>query len=243
MKKSLWIWGIFSVLVFVFIYMFTLILTSQERSLAVFETLVEQSKDEENFDLFVAYQSIAYEKIEFIDTPDYFLHIYQVISKDGNVYKNQFVLFVLPKTTVNYAESISDQNDLTQLIVTNEPSSQLIFNSSEDDIYQNQSISYGIGRIGFYYYTFFIDESYAMSLELSDYDGEVIYQGTLTFSYRIFSPTDTSWLLGMTKDEKDELLDLDTYLRPVMIRNITIYLIVDFIILGLILFFQKYKKR
>ncbi len=243
MKKSLWIWGIFSVLVFVFIYMFTLILTSQERSLLVFETLVEQARDEENFDLFVAYQSIAYEKIEIIDTTTYTFHIYQVISKDSDVYKNQFVLFVLPKQDVSFAESISDPNDLTKLIVRHQVSSDLIFDSSQDDIYQNQSISYGIGRIGFYYYTFFIDQSYEMDLELFDYEGELIYQGVLSLDYRAYSPTDVSWLIGMTKEEKDELLDLDTYLRPVMIRNITIYLIVDFVILGLILFFQKYKKR
>jgi hypothetical protein len=82
-----------------------------------------------------------------------------------------------------------------------------------------------------------------MDLELYDYEGELIYQGALSLDYRAFSPTDVSWFIGMTKEEKDELLDLDTYLRPVMIRNITIYLIVDFVILGLILFFQKYKKR
>jgi hypothetical protein len=243
MKKSLIIWGIFSFLVLVFIYMFTLILTSQERSLALFETFVESAKEQRDFDEFVAYQSIAYEKILIVSNDTYSYHLYQSIAKNGDVYQNQFVLFVLPFTDVSYAESITDPDDQTKLIVTNQAGGAVIFDSSLDDNYKNQSISYGIGRIGFYYYTFFIEEAYDMHLSVYDYEGTLFLDYPVQFSYRPFVLTDISWDLGMTSDEKNELLDLDTYLRPAMVGNITLFLVIDFAVLGLILFFHKYKKR
>lgn len=243
MKKALIYYGFFSVVLIIMIYFFTLIQISRSRNIDVFLALQEEAVETFNYDDFIAYQSIAFQRVYLEENDQFHVMAYQVIAQDASGYRNQFMWILTEKEGMEHADSLDDENDLTDLKLTVSGTTQVLFDSSIMEIYQSKPISYGIERDGYYYYVFFLETSNEIDIEHKGYDGQIIYQDTIDFVYEPFE-TSSSYTPGMTTEEKDELIDLETYLRPAMTRNITTFLIVDILCGGaLYIFFNLRKKQ
>lgn len=225
-----------------FIFLFTLIQESNARSLDLFYELSDQALESNDMDQFVKYQSIAYQMIDVIETDEYTFHIYQVIAKINDEYENQFSIFVIPKVEINHADVLNDISDQTGISLVNHATSEIIYKTSTDVDYTDYAVSYGVKRIGFYYYAVVLDESYALDLDLIDYDGINILHANLDFTYITYDENNLGTLsLGFTNSEIEAMLDLPTYTQPALLSNIALFLVVDIIVGGIIHFILKRK--
>lgn len=242
MKKFIIMYAIFSFILLVFIFMFTLIQESNGRSLDLFYELSEEALTTNDLDEFVRYQSVAYQLVDVIDTDTYGFHIYQVIAQIDGEYKNQFSIFVLPKVDINHAEALNDSNDQTGVSLINHDTSEVIYQTSLDDDYTEYAVSYGVKRIGFYYYAIELDENYSIDLSLIDYDGLNILSENIIFTHIIYDENNLGTLsLGFTNAEIEAMLDLPTYIQPALLKNIAMFLVIDIIVGGIIHFILKRK--
>lgn len=242
MKKFIIMYAIFSFILLVFIFLFTLIQESNARSLDLFYELSNEALSTNDLDEFVKYQSVAYQMIDVIETDTYGFHIYQVVAQIGGEYKNQFSVFVIPKTEVNHAEVLNDISDQTGISLVDHDTSDVIYQTSIDVDYTEYAVSYGIKRIGFYYYAIEIDEDHMLDLSLIDYDGQNILTVSIPFTHIVYDEDNLGNLsLGFTNDEIEAMLDLPTYIQPALLKNITLYLVVDIIVGGIIHFILKRK--
>lgn len=242
MKKFIIMYAIFSFILLVFIFMFTLIQESNSRSLDLFYELSDTALETNDLDEFVRYQSVAYQLISVIETDDYGFHIYQVIAQIDGEYKNQFSVFVIPKNDVNHADALSDTSDQTGIILINHDTSTAIYQTSSDPDYDDYAVSYGITRIGFYYYAIILDEDYVLDLSLVDYDGQSILSEIVLFNYIDYDENNLGTLsLGFTDTEIEAMLDLPTYIQPALLENIALFLVVDILVGGVIHFILKRK--
>ncbi len=242
MKKFIIMYAIFSFILLVFIFLFTLIQESNARSLDLFYELAEEALATNDLDEFVKYQSVAYQLIDEIETDDYGFHIYQVIAQIGGEHKNQFSVFVIPKSVVNHAESLNDVSDQTGISLINHDTSTVIYQTSSDEDYTEYAVSYGIKRIGFYYYAIELDEDYLIDLSLVDYDGQNILSESITFTHIVYDENNLGSLsLGFTNTEIEAMLDLPTYTQPALLKNIAMFLVVDILVGGIIHFILKRK--
>jgi len=225
--------------------------TSSLRSIELYDELINEAKTENDFTNFVRYQSIAYRKLEQNDLTDYSIHIYQVVGQLDLVYKNQFVIYVLPKNDISYALSIDDQLDQTKALIKNKQTQDILFNtdnpdvtdSIDDDKYKDRAISFGISFLGFYYYGLFLNDSQTIEITLKDYNDNIIFESELDYEAIDYHPNTSNLLLGFSKDELEELLDLNTYVRPQLVKNVTIYLFIDILLGGFIYFILKRKSQ
>lgn len=242
MKTALVYYVFFSVILLVMIYFFTLIQVSRSRNLDVFLALQEEAVSSFNYDDFIAYQAVAYQHVYTDETEDFFISAYQVIAKDSSGYRHQFMWILTEKTSMAHARTDDDENDLTSLKLTKNGTDQVLFDSSIVDIYQSKPISYGLERYGYYYYIFFLESSETIDIEHKGYNGDILYQSTITYDYEPYTES-SQFLPGMTEQKKDELLDINTYLGPEMRRNITTFLFVDILCGGALFMFFKFKKQ
>ncbi|MBN2300743.1 MAG: hypothetical protein JXC31_06130 [Acholeplasmataceae bacterium] len=242
MKKFILYYVIFSIVMLAFIFLFTIIQESNKRSLDLFYELADDALESNNLDEFIKYQSIAYQKIDQIETSTYTFHIYQVIAKKDDVYSNQFSIFVVPKIEISSATSLNDLNDQTGIIITDSDTSDIVYQTAEDSSYTDYAISYGIRRIGFYYYAIDLDETRNLDIICKDYDSQTILSTSIALTYIAYNPSDLGTLsLGYNDTEIENLLNLRAYIQPALLKNITIFLVVD-ILVGAIIYFILKKK-
>jgi len=243
MKKIVIYFILFSGAIFTMIYAYTLMQVTQERQLILFQEIMTQAPEQDDFEPFVKYQSIAYEIIHIETTDTYSFHIYQVISQDQTGFSNQFVVFVNPMAEVSIASSLEDENDQTKIIIYDADLDLVIVDSSLHEDYENRAISYGLERVGFYYYVFFLNAYHELNLTLYDYEGALIFEEDIVYNYRRFDPADESWLIAYTSEEISEMVNVNFYLRPLLMRRITLFIVFDVLIGAGIFFFMKYKKQ
>ncbi len=225
-----------------FVYFITLIQESNARSLDLFYELSEEALATNDLDEFVRYQSVAYQNKHVIFTDAYDFHIYQVIAQIDGEYKNQFSVFVIPKQNVNYAEVLNDTSDQTGISLINHDTSEVIYQTSSDDDYTEYAVSYGIKKIGFYYYAIVLDENYSIDLSLVDYDGQVILSENIIFTHIVYDENNLGNLIpGFTNQEIEVMLDLPTYIQPALLKNIAMFLVADILVGGIIHFILKRK--
>jgi len=204
--------------------------------------LADDAKTSNDMDEFVRYQSVAYQKLDQIETTDYTFHIYQVIAQTNDTYINQFSVFVVPKSDVMHATTLDDTSDETGIVLTNTGNNEILYQTSTDDNYTTYAVSYGIEKIGFYYYAVPLTESYQLEMTLVDYQDQTILSQTVNFTYIAYDPNQLGSLtLGYTDDEVANLLNLGAYVQPVLFQNITIYLVIDIVVGALIHFLLKKK--
>lgn len=243
MKKNITYFILFSGAIFTMIYAYTLMQVTQERQLAVFQNIMENAPVEDDFEPFVKYQSIAYEIINIEKNTDYSIHMYQVVSQGSSGFSNQFVVFVIPHEEITIASSLEDPNDQTKMVLYDTVRDIELIDSSMHEDYMDRALSYGLERVGFYYYVFFLNAHHELNITLYDYEGNTIYETDMIYDYRVFDPTDDGWLMAYTSDEISEMVNVNPYLRPVLTRRITLFLVADIFIGAAIIFFVKYKKR
>ena len=243
MKKFYIFYSLFSLIFLSTIYFFTLVQSSQQRSLILFSELAEEAYETKDMTPFIKYQSVAYNHLDSSILGDYQMESYQVIAYDNGLYKNQFVIYVLPIHNVFYASEIDDENDQTGIILIDNDTREDILNTYTSEAYEGSALSYGINRLGFYYYVTFIEADTELDLSIYDYHGDLIFSKLIEFDYIDYSPDSGQMELGYTRDELEELLDLNDFVRPTLIKNITIFLVIDIFLGGLIVFIVKKKKR
>jgi hypothetical protein len=243
MKKFMVFYIAFSVIFLVMIYFFTLVQETNKRTLAVFYELGEEARLSEDFESFVKYQSIAHELIEKIDTPSYEFYVYHVIAQLDDQYLNQFTIFVVPIVDVTHATIVTDTQDATGITITTGGTDELIYSTETDPEYDKYAVSFGIKIIGLYFYAVELDESGSIDIVLDDYSGSPIFFKTYDFTFVEYDPENIgNFTLGYTQLEIEELMDLPSYVQPALIQNITIFIIVDILMGGLLNFFLKKKK-
>ena len=243
MKRFMVFYIAFSIIFLVMIYFFTLIQETNKRTLDVFYELADEVVVFGDFEPFIKYQSIAYEKIEEVYTQYYGFHIYHVIAQLDDQYINQFSIFVIPIAEITHATKLEDELDLTGITIQNTLTDQLIYSTQTDDDYNDYAVSYGIEKIGFYYYAVELESSTSVEVILSDYEGHPIYTDTFDFTYVLYDPENIgNFTLGYSQAEIEDLMDLPSYVQPALIQNLTIFIIIDISMGGLLHFFLKKKK-
>ncbi len=243
MKKFLIWYIIISILIAVAIYFMTLTLSYNQRVYDVFYELADASVEEQNFDQFVSIQSIAYDKLSTRTTDDYLIEVYLNIAQSESDYINQFAIFVLPIVDVTYATSVEDELDQTGLRVINNDTSDTVYETYTETSYEGAAVSYGIDLMGFYFYAFDITEDLDLKIELYDYEGALITSFDEQVSYATYPDLNDDFELGISDEALEILIDQDTYVYPELIKNMTIFIVVDILIGSAIYFFIKYKKR
>ena len=73
--------------------------------------------------------------------------------------------------------------------------------------------------------------------------GSIINEGFLKrFQYQDNLDADVTFINGITQNELEGLIDQETYIYPKLMRNITIYIIVDVLFGSLLYFLIKQEK-
>jgi len=253
MKRFLVIYIILSVLLLVFIYFFTLIRETNSRSVDLYYSLAGDALDEDRIDPFMKYQSIAYRILSSTSDETWDIHVVQVLASIDGEYVNQFSVFAFPNKAVNHATELEDPYDMTGLVITDSVTEETLYSTEADPDYDGYAVSYGISVIGFYFYAVPLDESGELAITLSDYFGQTIHESAHTYDALEASlieaihdgtmPVHPGFTLGYSQDEIEELLDLEQHLRPVMTRNVTIFLVIDIAIGAFLYHIQKSRKE
>ncbi len=242
MKKFMIMYIVLSVIMLVFLYLYTIIQETNSRSFELFYELADEAQTTDNLDKFIKYQSVAYQLVDEIETDDYSFHIYQVVALLDKEYINQFTIFVMPKSEITYAETLDDIADQTSVILMDHSTGDAIYQTTTDSDYDDYAVSYGVKRVGFYYYAVVLGQDYQLDISLKDYNAENILEITLAYTYIDYDENNSgSLILGYTNDEIEDLLDLSSYTQPALLKNIAIYLVVDIIVGAIIHFILKRK--
>jgi hypothetical protein len=243
MKRFMVIYIVFSIVFLVMIYFLTLIQEVNKRTMDVYFELADEVVVFGDFEPFIKFQSIAYEQVDIVYTQYYGFHIYHVIAQLDDQYLNQFSIFVIPIAEGTYATTEIDELDLTGITIQDALTDQLIYSTETDSDYDEIAVSYGIEKIGFYYYAVELEASGSIDVILEDYEGHPIYTGTFDFAYVLYDPENIgNFSLGYSQAEIEDLMDLPSYVQPALIQNLTIFIIIDISMGGLLNFFLKKKK-
>jgi len=243
MKKFVIAYVIFSVIIFAFVYLFTIIQEANARSLDLFYEISEEARTTNDLDGFVKYQSVADQLIDKIETDDYTFHLYQVIALIDKEYKNQFSVFVIPKGDVDHAQVLNDLSDQTGIVLKDNGTGTIVYQTNTDNAYTEYAVSYGIERIGFYYYASVLNQDYDLNITLEDYNAQKILDQTISFTHIEYDENNLGTLtLGYTNDQIEALLDLNAYTRPALLKNIALYLVADILVGSGIYFLIKRKN-
>lgn len=243
MKKFMIGYIFISLLLAVALYFTTLTLSYNERVYDIFEEISEEAIINQNFDAFVSYQSSKYKNIDEIKIGSYMISIYHILGTEESGHTNQLGFFVLPIGEVRHAVTLDDAFDQTKLVLTNIVSGEAVYDTSNEEAYEHIAVSFGIEKMGYYYYTFNIDTDIELFIKLYDYDGHIINEGSQTFQDQDDLDVDTTFMNGITQKELESLIDQETYIYPKLMRNMTIYIIVDVLFGSLLYFLIKYKKN
>lgn len=238
MKKFLIWYIVFSVIMFVALYALTLYQTAQRRSLEYFGELVDDVVGMRNADGFMRYQTKAYQLNESFQTIDYDVLVYQGLTEgiDGDIH--HMVVFLIPRhENIPFADSLDDADD--QMSLTFKEGETTIYQSEEDDRYEGRALSYGFNVIGLVYYDVLLDQTYDGTLTLNDYEGSLILVEDVTLEVETFDLATSGFDLGMTQSEKDDVLDINAYVKDELLTNISLFLVVDILVGGIIYFVIK----
>lgn len=173
MKKFVIAYIFISILFALALYFITLTLSYNARVYAVFQELSEEAVASKDFDHFVSYQSIAYHRISSKDSGEYRVFIYQIVGTNDNGYMNQVGVFILPLSEVTSADSVDDPNDQTRMVTIDRDSSLVVFDTKEESDYLGFAVSYGLMKIGYYFYTVDLRTNQELKIVLYDYEGNI----------------------------------------------------------------------
>lgn len=242
MKKFLIIYGIISLLIGFAVFFVTKTLVHNQRVYDVYYELAQEAADDRDFDRFISIQSISFKKLFTHTTDDYIIDGYLVIGRDDETYINQLGIFVLPINEIKFADDIKDENDQTGLRIVNSATSDTFYEIYTDPLYDNAAVSYGLSLMDFYFYSISIENDIDASIELYDYQGDLIAAINQMITYQDYPTLETGFNDGMEADVLDDLIDTNKYVIPTVIRNTTIYAVVD-IALGIGLYFLIKKRK
>lgn len=243
MKRFIIIYSIVTIIIAVMLYFVTLVNVTNERYEKVKSDLSIEAAETQNFDDFLKFHTLAFKKIDQVETDDYMIHIFHLISESSSQTFNQVSWFVIPKNdSIDYATSMTDPNDYTSITISNLDTQAVIYESLEDPDYRPIAISHGIDKYGFYFLAPKVSSSMSLRYDLFDYHGDLIYTDQFNFTletYPIEAPGE--FTNAYTSQEKIELLNTSAYLPQALVQNYTVYILVV-LVMGYLIFLLKKKK-
>ncbi len=242
MKKFVTIYIVISFLIGFGIFYVTKTLMNNQRVYDVYYELAEKAVETKNFDEFISMQSVAYKKLYTQTTDDYLLEGYLVIGRSGKKNINQLGIFVVPTKDVKHAEQIDDQYDKTGLRVINNLTSETFYETYTDDNYKDASISYGLTLMDFYFYAINIEKTIDLKIELYDYEEKLISTYNQMITYQNYPDLEDGFTDGMDPKDLELMIDFDTFVTPKIIKNMTLFIVID-IAIGTGLYFIIKKKK
>ena len=238
MKKFIIWYIVFSVLMFLALYTFTLYQGANKRSMEFFNELVSETVESRDATEFIKYQAVAFRLLSHEDQSGYNISLFQVVVENETGYEQHLVVMLIPLSeSFPYAESIDDEDDLTRLTLVQDEVT--IFDSKTDEMYMDSALSYGIHVIGMYYYDVYLEESFDGTITLLDYEGETILTDDVLIPVVPYSPEMSSFTPGYTQEEKDELLKINEYVRQELLTNMTWFIVIDIVVGGILWFILK----
>ena len=238
MKKFLIWYIVFSVIMFIALYALTLYQTAQRRSLEYFGELIDDVVEMKNADAFMRYQTKAYQFNDSYQTVDYDVLVYQGLTEGTEGDVHHMVVFLIPRhDSIPFAVSLDDPDD--QMALTFNEGETMIYQSEDDERYEGRALSYGFNVIGLVYYDVILDQTYDGTLTLYDYEGSLILAEDVMLEVEAFNLEASGFDLGMTQEEKDDVLDINAYVRDELLTNISLFLVVDILVGGIIYFVIK----
>lgn len=240
MKRFVIIYTIASVFLLVIVTLIASYNHYLARIIDVYNEISEEAVTNQNFDDYVGIQSLYYKMISEEQVGDYQFSIYLSAGSNNEVSLTQLSIYVLPLHEVTYASAVDDANDQTNIIFTNDDES-IIYALNEDDNFTGEAISYGIASIGFYYSAITLEDFKNIHIEVIDYNGNSIYQTSYDYQNQL-DASDPLITLGFDETRLNELIDFNTYVRPQIVSNVGLFLIVD-ILLGTFIYFYRKKSK
>lgn len=224
------------------VFFITKTLVNNQRVYDVYYELAQEAAYNRDFDRFISIQSISFKKLSTHTTDDYVIDTYLVIGRDDETYINQLGVFVTPIKEVEFAADINDENDQTGLRIIDQVTSNTFYEIYTDPLYDNAAVSYGLSLMDFYFYSVAIEENIEASIELYDYQGDLIITIDQMVTYQDYPTLEVGFIDGMDADVLKDLIDANKYVTPTVIRNTTIYVVID-IALGTGLYFLIKKRK
>lgn len=242
MKKFMIWYVVFSILMFVALYTFTLYQGANKRSIEFFNELISETVETKDATEFIKYQAVAYRDVPNVEALEYAISLFQVVVENQSGYEQHLVVVVIPLSEgVSYATSIDDDEDKTRITLNEGEFSR--FDSKTSEMYQDSALSYGIHVIGMYYYDILLESSFVGTLTLTDYQGVTILTEEIFVPVVTYTPEMSSFTPGYTQEEKDELLGINDYVKQELITNMTWFIVVDIVIGGIMWFILKKIAR
>lgn len=241
MKKFIIIYSMISVVLFSIVVLVSLQLQTRSRTITVFNDIASEAHQQQDFDTFIGYQTLGYQMLEEASLDDINLFIYQAIGEQDDALLNQIVVIVNDKGDYQYATDLADENDQTNIVIVDEPTSTVIFSLAEEAT-NNEALSYGMSIYGFYYGAMTLDENREITVEVYDYTGDLYYEDT--FDITVITDVDDEALeSGLTDEEVDALIQRNEYITPEVIKDVTYFLVADIVLGAVIAFMLKRKKH
>ena len=237
MKKFIIIYAAISVILFIFMYVMTLIEVSATKTNEAYYEIAEVARETKDVSDFIRFSTDGFLYLDTYEDDIYHIDVVLIKVSVNDTLYHQLGIFVLPKGEVSFARSLSDTNDQARAYLID--GETVIYDS---DTYQDYTypMTYGIEVIGFYFYAFEFETEYHATITLFDYEGELIYENSLilpiTYDASLF-------IEGFTDDELASLIGADEAFQSIIIDRITLFIVVDIVLIGIIIFIWKWIRR
>jgi len=243
MKRFLIIYSIVTIIIAILLYFVTIVSVTNVRYEHVKDNLSKEAASSQQFDEFLKFHTLAYKKIDHIETEDYLIQIFHLLSESNSQYFNQVAWFVIPIVEdIDFAKTISDPDDHTSITLSNLDTMSVIYESLEDPDYRPMAVSYGIEKYGFYFLAPKLSTTMQLRYDLYDYNLDLIHTGQFDFTLQTYDIENLGdFNRSFTNQEKDDLLNIGAYFPQALIQNYTVYMLVVLVIGYLI--FQLRKKK
>lgn len=194
-----------------------------QKQVSIYNEMMTLTKETHDYESFLRFNSYLHKEIDLNQSNANFdVKAYHIYNRDMDSF---LVVFVEVKTN-NYATSIDDSNDQTALIASK--NGQVIFNSKLNEESKEIAYSFGMDKVGFYYYEIktAIDN---IHISLIDYEGIIFLDETINhqISEELLSNLiELGYVLTYNEDELKEMLDISDQ-TFVFVRNIFIVIALE----------------
>ncbi|MDY0346602.1 MAG: hypothetical protein RBQ70_02925 [Acholeplasma sp.] len=226
-----------------------------ERQSVTLERILSEATESGDYTNYVKYSSEMYKPLFLnVTTEDnrYEFQAFQTIESSKTEMYAGFIIFVKPVLDVPHSMEQLDDLDLSDIVINKDTT--IVYDSKDDSIYDEFSISYGIEERAFYYYNFVPDTFGNFEVTIKNYEGDVILSANTLFVETTLdiNPNDAQakedlfivlsqngFLRSYTIDEINALYEFDQHVWKAYMYS-AIFLVID---LSVGYFFVFKKKQ
>lgn len=194
-----------------------------QKQVSIYNEMMTLTKETHDYESFLRFNSYLHKEIDLNQSNANFdVKAYHVYNRDMDSF---LVVFAEVKTN-NYATSIDDSNDQTALIASK--NGQVIFNSKLNEESKEIAYSFGMDKVGFYYYEIKTEIDY-IHISLIDYEGIIFLDETINHQISeesLSNLIELGYVLTYNEDELKEMLDISDQ-TFVFVRNIFIVIALE----------------